>query len=137
MSSINKVILIGNLGSDPESKAMPTNGLVTTFSIATNERYMPWSNNSPTNKVVEKTEWHRIVAFGKNAETASLYLKKGAKVYVEGSLRTNKWEDREGVNRSTTEVVVDKLTFLSPKTVSEPSESTSDQLELNFAYAIA
>ena len=100
---VNKVILIGNLGNDPETKSMPSGGAVTNVSIATSES---WKDRQ-TGEQRERTEWHRVVFFGRLAEIAAQYLRKGSKVYVEGSLRTRKWQDQNGQDRYTTEVVVD------------------------------
>lgn len=99
---INKVILVGNLGQDPDERAIPTGGVVTTISIATSES---WKDKQ--GQTQEKTEWHRVVFFGKLAEIAGQYLRKGSQVYVEGQLRTRKWTDQQGQERYTTEVVVD------------------------------
>ncbi len=100
---INKVILVGNLGQDPEVKYTPNGGAVTTISIATSES---WKDKS-SGEMREKTEWHRVVFFGKLAEIAGEYLRKGSQVYVEGKLTTRKWQDKSGQDRYTTEVVVD------------------------------
>ncbi len=101
-SGINKVILIGNLGNDPEVKYMPSGDAMANISIATSES---WIDKSSGEKK-EKTEWHRVVFFGKLAEVVGQYLKKGSKVYVEGQLQTRKWQDQSGQDRYTTEVVV-------------------------------
>lgn len=100
---VNKVILIGNLGNDPEQKSMPNGNAVTNISLATSES---WKDRQ-TGEQRERTEWHRVVFFGKLAEIAGQYLRKGSKVYVEGSLRTRKWQDQSGQDRYSTEVVVD------------------------------
>lgn len=100
---INKVILIGNLGQDPEVKYTPSGNAVANLSLATDESY----KDRQTGQMVPKTEWHRIVMFGKTAEIAGQYLKKGSKVYIEGKLQTRKWQDQSGQDRYTTEVVVD------------------------------
>lgn len=100
---VNKVILIGNLGADPEVKSMPNGNAVTTISLATTDS---WKDRQ-TGEQRERTEWHRVVFFGRLAEIAGQYLRKGSKVYVEGALRTRKWQDQSGQDRYTTEVVVD------------------------------
>lgn len=100
---INKVILIGNLGQDPEVRYMPNGGAVTNISIATSESW----RDKETGEQKERTEWHRVVFMGKLAEVAGEYLKKGSQVYVEGKLQTRKWTDQEGKERYTTEVLVD------------------------------
>ncbi|MXP51071.1 single-stranded DNA-binding protein [Pantoea sp. SoEX] len=99
---INKVILIGNLGQDPEVRYMPNGNAVTNITLATSESWR--DKNTGENK--EITEWHRVVIFGKLAEVASEYLRKGSQIYVEGQLRTRKWQDQSGQERYTTEVVV-------------------------------
>ena len=101
-SGINKVILIGNLGKDPEVKYMPSGDAVANITLATSET---WNDKSSGEKK-EKTEWHRVVFFGKLAEVVGQYLKKGSKVYVEGQLQTRKWQGQDGQDRYTTEVVV-------------------------------
>ncbi|MEH8258991.1 single-stranded DNA-binding protein [Aeromonas veronii] len=102
---INKVILIGNLGQDPEVRYMPSGGAVTNITLATSETW----RDKQTNEQRERTEWHRIVFMGKLAEVAGEYLKKGAQVYVEGKLQTRKWQDQSGQERYTTEVLVDSF----------------------------
>lgn len=99
---INKVILIGNLGQDPELRYLPNGGAVTNISIATSESW----KDKQTGELKERTEWHRIVIFGKLAEIAAEYLKKGSQVYIEGSLQTRKWQDQSGQDRYMTEIVV-------------------------------
>ncbi|TDI91319.1 MAG: single-stranded DNA-binding protein [Caldithrix sp.] len=116
--SVNKVILIGNLGSDPELKYTPSGAAVTNFNVATNEVW----NDKDGNKQ-ERTEWHRVVLWRKLAEIAGEYLKKGSKVYLEGRLQTRSWEDKDGVKRYTTEVVADNMTMLDAK--SEDGGSSS------------
>jgi len=100
---VNKVILIGNLGQDPEVRYMPNGNAVTNVTIATSDS---WKDRE-TGQQQERTEWHRVVFFGKLAEIAGQYLRKGSKVYVEGALRTRKWQDNQGQDRYTTEIVVD------------------------------
>ncbi|MWP22022.1 single-stranded DNA-binding protein, partial [Escherichia coli] len=99
---INKVILIGNLGQDPDIRYMPDGGAVASIALATSETW----RDKQTGEMREQTEWHRVVLFGKLAEVASEYLRKGAQVYIEGQLRTRKWTDQTGLERYTTEVVV-------------------------------
>ncbi len=99
---INKVILIGYLGQDPEIRYMPNGGAIANITLATSESW----RDKQTNELKEKTEWHRVVIFGKLAEIAGEYLKKGSQVYIEGSLQTRKWQDQSGQDRYTTEVVV-------------------------------
>lgn len=108
MASINKVILIGNLGSDPEIRFLPSGQPVANFNIATTERWGA-RDGKPAG---ERTEWHRIVVFGKQAENCKEYLKKGRPVYVEGRLQTREWNDKEGHKRTTTEIVAQTVQFL-------------------------
>lgn len=100
---VNKVILIGNLGQDPEVRYMQNGNAVTNVTIATSDS---WKDRE-TGQQQERTEWHRVVFFGKLAEIAGQYLRKGSKVYIEGALRTRKWQDNQGQDRYTTEIVVD------------------------------
>lgn len=99
---VNKVILVGNLGQDPEVRYMPNGGAVANITLATSESW----RDKQTGETKEKTEWHRVVLFGKLAEVAGEYLRKGSQVYIEGSLQTRKWTDQSGVEKYTTEVVV-------------------------------
>jgi single-strand DNA-binding protein len=108
MASVNKVILVGNLGADPEVRYMPSGGAVTNIRIATTDK---WKDKT-TGERQERTEWHNIVFFNRLAEIAGEYLKKGSQVYVEGSLRTRKWQDKEGKDRWTTEIVADEMQML-------------------------
>jgi single-strand DNA-binding protein len=108
--AVNKVILVGNLGKDPELKYTNSQMAVTRFSIATTERRKDQSGNW-----VDQTEWHRVVCFGKTAENCNNYLKKGRQVYVEGRIQTNKWQDKEGKDRYTTEIIANTVQFLGGK----------------------
>lgn len=108
MRGVNKVILVGTLGANPESKNFPNGGSVCQFSIATSEKWQ----NKQTGDWIEQTEWHRIVANNRLGEIAQQYLKKGSKVYIEGSLRTRKWNDQNGQERYSTEVRADNLQML-------------------------
>ena len=108
---INKVIIVGNLGADPDSRAMPSGNAVTNISVATSESW----NDRETGEKKEKTEWHRVVFFNRLAEIAAQYLKKGSQVYVEGKLQTRKWEDKEGNERWTTEVVANQMQMLGDR----------------------
>ena len=110
MASVNRVILIGNLGKDPETRYLPSGDAVANFSIATTEKFKDKSG-----AMQEHTEWHRISFFGRQAEIAGEYLKKGSPVYVEGSIRTNKWKDKEGQDRYTTEIRGDRLQLLGSR----------------------
>lgn len=99
---VNKVILIGNLGQDPEVRYLPQGGAVTNITLATSESW----RDKQSGEMKEKTEWHRVVLFGKLAEIAGEYLRKGSQVYIEGQLQTRKWQDQQGQERYSTEVVV-------------------------------
>jgi single-strand DNA-binding protein len=115
VKGINKVIAVGTLGSDPTTKYLPSGGAVTNFSIAVNES---WKDKS-TGQKQERTEWLRIVTFSKLAEIAAEYLRKGSKVYVEGSIRTRKWQDKEGRDQYTTEIVASEMQMLDGRRESE------------------
>ena len=107
MASVNKVILIGNLGRDPEVRYMPSGDAIANLSVATTET---WKDKNGEKQ--EATEWHRVVFFGKQAEICGQYLKKGSQIYVEGSLRTRKWQDKDGQDRYTTEIRGDRMQML-------------------------
>ncbi|MEH6559683.1 MAG: single-stranded DNA-binding protein [Oceanicoccus sp.] len=108
---INKVILIGNLGNDPEQKSMPNGNAVTNITVATSESW----KDKQTGQQQERTEWHRVVFFNRLAEIAGQYLSKGSKVYLEGSLRTRKWQDQGGQDRYTTEIVANEMQMLDSR----------------------
>ena len=110
MASVNKVILVGNLGRDPETRYMPDGAAITNFSIATTEQ---WKDKAGEKQ--EKTEWHRISTFQRLAEIAGEYLKKGSQVYIEGRLQTRKWTDKDGVEKFTTEIIADKMQMLGSR----------------------
>jgi single-strand DNA-binding protein len=110
MASLNKVMLIGNLGKDPEVRYTTSGQGVASFSIATTEKFKNKSGD-----MEERTEWHNVVLWGKLAEIAKDYLSKGKTVYIEGRLQTRKWQDKDGRDRYTTEIVGDKMQMLSPK----------------------
>lgn len=110
MASVNKVILVGNLGRDPETRYMPDGGAITNVSIATTSS---WKDKSGEKQ--EQTEWHRVSFFGKLAEIAGEYLKKGSQVYVEGRIRTRKWQDKDGVDKYTTEIIADAMQMLGSR----------------------
>jgi len=118
MASINKVILIGNLGADPETRYLPSGDAVTNIRIATTDT---WKDKSGEKQ--EHTEWHRIAFFGKLAEIAGEYLKKGSPVYIEGRIRTRKWQDKEGQDRYSTEIVADRMQLLGGRGGGSGSES--------------
>ena len=119
---VNKVIIIGNLGADPEVRYLPSGSPVTNIRVATSEGW----KDKQTGETQERTEWHRIVFFNRLAEIASEYLRKGSKVYIEGSLRTNKWQDQSGSERYTTEIIANSMQMLDAKAgamTSSPSSS--------------
>ncbi len=121
MASVNKVILIGNLGKDPEMRYTPSGAAVCNFSIATTERW----KNKDNGQLEEKTEWHNIVVWGKQAENCKEYLAKGRSVFIEGRLQTRSWDDKEGHKRYTTEVVAQIVQFLTPRGAGVQSASAS------------
>lgn len=115
---INRVILIGNLGADPEIRYMPNNGAVANLTIATSDA---WTDKSSGEKR-ESVEWHRLVIYQRLAEVAGEYLRKGSKIYIEGRLRTRKWQDQQGVERYTTEIIVSELQMLDGKPADAPAQ---------------
>lgn len=111
MASVNKVILVGNLGRDPETRYSPDGGAITNVTIATSRQ---WKDKASGDRK-EETEWHRVVFYGRLAEIAGEYLKKGRPVYVEGRLRTRKWQDKEGQDRYTTEIIAEEMQLLGSR----------------------
>ena len=124
---INKVILVGNLGKDPEGKFMPNGNAVTNRTIATSES---WKDNQ-TGQQQERTEWHKVVFFNRLAEIASEYLKKGSKVYLEGALRTRKWQAQDGQDRYTTEIVANEMQMLDSRGGSSEYAAPATVIESN------
>jgi len=126
MASVNKVILVGNLGRDPETRYTTSGDAVTNIRVATTDT---WKDKNGEKQ--ERTEWHTVVFFGRQAEIAGEYLKKGRQVYVEGRLQTRKWQDKEGQDRYTTEIVADRMQMLGSRegsgapVAAEPSERAS------------
>lgn len=122
---VNKVIILGNIGQEPEVKYMPNGGAVTNVSIATSETWKDKATGQPQ----ERTEWHRVVFFNQLGEIAGKYLKKGSKVYIEGSLRTRKWQAQDGTDRYTTEIVASEMQMLDGKDGSnqQPSQQPMQQ----------
>ncbi|MDF1645897.1 MAG: single-stranded DNA-binding protein [Legionellaceae bacterium] len=108
---VNKVILIGHIGADPDLRYMPSGNAATTLSVATNESW----KDKQTGERQERTEWHRVVCFNRLGEIAGEYVKKGSKIYIEGSLRTRKWQDQQGTDRYTTEIVASDIQMLDAK----------------------
>lgn len=130
MAGVNKVILLGNLGKDPEIRQLETGVKVASFSLATTESYKGKDGNR-----VDQTEWHNIVLWRGLAEVAEKYLKKGNTVYVEGKIRTRSWEDKEGNKRYTTEIIGDNMTMIGGKkdhdNAQTPNNSAPEQPEIN------
>ena len=108
---VNKVILVGNLGKDPETRYMPSGSAVTNLTLATSESW----KDKQTGEQQDRTEWHKIAMFGRLAEIAAEYLRKGSQIYIEGKLRTRKWQDKEGKDRYTTEIVADEMQMLGSR----------------------
>ncbi len=123
MASVNKVILVGNLGRDPEVRTFPNGDRVANVTIATTDRW----KDKQSNEMREATEWHRVVFNGRLAEIVEQYLRKGAQIYVEGSLRTRKWTDKDGIEKYTTEIRADQMQMLgSRQGMGEPSHNDDD-----------
>jgi single-strand DNA-binding protein len=120
---INKVILIGNLGQDPEVKYMPNGNAVANITVATSES---WKDKN-TGKRVERTEWHRVIFFRRLAEIVGEYLKKGSKVYIEGKLQTRKWQDKNGKDNWTTEIIANEMQMLDSRGDSQSSDAPAQQ----------
>ncbi|CAG7596860.1 single-stranded DNA-binding protein [Candidatus Vallotia tarda] len=121
MASVNKVILLGNLGADPETRYLPSGDAMTNLRLATTERY----KDKATGEFKELTEWHRVVFFGRLAEIAAEYLKKGSSVYCEGRIRTRKWQDQSGQDRYSTEIIADNMQLLGSRGGDSQSSTTS------------
>jgi len=129
MSGINKVILIGNLGRDPEMRYTPNSIAVCSFSIATSETY----KDKNSGERITQTEWHNIVLWRGLAETSEKYLRKGSKVYIEGKLKTRKWDDKQGITRYSTEIVADVMQMLDKKVTDSPESFVSETTEVKQA----
>jgi single-strand DNA-binding protein len=125
MASVNKVIVVGNLGKDPETRFLPDGKAVCNFSVATTDT---WKDKASGEKK-EATEWHRISAFGRLAEICGEYLKKGSQVYIEGKLKTRKWQDKEGQDRYTTEIIADAMQMLGSRSGMGGGESRAEMRE--------
>ena len=121
MAGVNKVIIVGNLGQDPDTRTTPAGEMVTTISVATSEKWQ----DKQTGEAKEVTEWHRIVFYKRKAEVAAEYLRKGSKVYVEGRLKTRKWQDQNGQDRYTTEIQGDVLQMLDSRQGGDNQDKTS------------
>ena len=141
---VNKVILVGNCGQDPETRFAASGAAITNVSVATSETWKDKQTGQPQ----ERTEWHRVVFFNRLAEIAGEYLKKGGKVYVEGSLRTHKWQDKEGRDRYTTEIVASEMQMLDsrssgsgqpfqPQQQAQPSQQAQPQSQQSQPQAVA
>jgi single-strand DNA-binding protein len=120
---INKVIVVGNVGQDPETRYMPSGSAVTNLTVATNESW----KDKQSGEQKERTEWHRVAMFGRLAEIAAEYLRKGSQVYIEGKLRTRKWQDKQGNERYTTEIIADEMQMLGGRSGGgAPASSSHD-----------
>lgn len=136
MASVNKVIIVGNLGGDPETRYTASGSAVTNASIATTDRY----KDKTSGEVKENTEWHRVVFFNRLAEVAGEYLKKGSQVYIEGKLQTKKWQDKDGQDKYTTQIIADSMQMLGgrgeaaprPEIAPQSSPSPSSQSSAGF-----
>jgi len=126
MAGINKVILIGNLGRDPEMRYTPNSIAVCSFSVATSETY----KDKNSGERITQTEWHNIVLWRGLAETSEKYLRKGSKVYIEGKLKTRKWDDKQGITRYSTEIVADVMQMLDKKVTDSPESLVSKTTEV-------
>jgi single-strand DNA-binding protein len=127
MASVNKVIIIGNLGRDPETRYMPSGDAITNIAVATTDS---WKDKA-TGEKKEQTEWHRISAFGKLAEIMGQYLKKGSQVYIEGSLRTRKYTDKDGVEKYATEIRADTMQMLGGRQSGNDDSAPSSRQQRN------
>lgn len=123
MASVNKCIIVGNLGRDPEIRHSPDGTAVANMSVATTSK---WKDKN-SGEWREDVEWHRVVMYGRTAEVAGQYLKKGSAVYIEGRLKTRKWEDKQGVDRYTTEIVADNMQMLGGRDEQAQGDSTPKQ----------
>tara|TARA_Y100000992_G_scaffold297047_1_gene260103 strand:- start:967 stop:1392 length:426 start_codon:yes stop_codon:yes gene_type:complete len=125
--SVNKVILLGRVGNDPDVKFMPSGNAVVNISIATNRKF----KNQDSGSYEDKTEWHRVVFFNKPAETIGQYVRKGQQLYVEGRLQTRKWQDKDGVEKYSTDIISDNFTFVGSKSDSVDNISPQKNQESN------
>lgn len=119
MRGVNKAIIVGNLGQDPDTRYMPSGSAVTNISIATSEKWKDKQTGEPR----ERTEWHKVSMFGRLAEIAAEYLRKGSQVYIEGKLQTDKWQDRDGNDRYTTKIIANQMQMLGGKMASKSVEN--------------
>ena len=127
MKGVNKIILVGTCGKDPETRYMPSGGAVTNISMATSEQW----KDKQTGEKKEETEWHNVVFFGRVAEIAAEYLKKGSQAYVEGKLKTEKWQDKDGNDRYTTKVIAHELQLLGSRSTGSEQASPVQQAQNN------
>lgn len=132
MASLNKVMLIGNLGRDPEIRYMPSGDAMANLNLATTDT---WKDKAGEKQ--ERTEWHRIVMFGKQAEIAGEYLKKGSQIYIEGRLQTRKWTDKSNIERYTTEIVADRMQMLGGRSAGGGSYDSSENKETEYGNTSA
>lgn len=126
--SVNKVIILGRLGQDPELKFLPNGTAVCNFSLATSET---WTDKSGTKQ--EKTEWHKTIVWGKLAELCNEYLKKGSQAYIEGKLQTRSWDDKDGTKRYSTEIIANTVQFISRNNNSGPNQTTTDNQDIGYS----
>ena len=122
MRGINKVIIVGNLGNDPQTRYMPSGSAVTNISIATSEKWKDKQTGEPR----ERTEWHKVSMFGRLADIAAEYLRKGSQVYIEGKLQTDKWQDKDGNDRYTTKIIANEMQMLGSRQ-GQPAGDAKDQ----------
>ena len=127
--SVNKVILLGRVGNDPEVKFMPSGNAVVNLSIATNRKF----KNQDSGSYEDKTEWHRVVFFNKPAATIGQYVKKGQQLYVEGRLQTRKWQDKDGIEKYSTDIISDNFTFVGSKSDSSDAFAPKSQDNNDFS----
>ncbi len=120
---VNKCIIVGNVGGDPETRYMPSGSAVTNLTVATNESW----KDKQTGEQKDRTEWHRVAMFNRLAEIAAEYLRKGSQVYIEGKLRTRKWQDKSGQDRYTTEIVADQMQMLGTRGPVAPNQNRQKQ----------
>jgi single-strand DNA-binding protein len=133
MASVNKVILVGNLGADPETRYQPSGDAITNVRVATTDR---WKDKA-SGEMKEATEWHRVAFFGRLAEVAGEYLKKGSQVYIEGRIRTRKYQDKEGVERYSTEIIGDRMQMLGSRAGAGEARSSESPAEPKASGAAA
>ncbi len=128
--SVNKVILLGRVGADPEVKVMPSGNAVVNISVATNKKF----KNKESGAYEDKTEWHRVVFFNKPGETIGQYVKKGQQLYIEGRLQTRKYQDKDGIEKYSTDIISDNFTFIGSKSDSGDSSQVNNQSQCSYDF---